>query len=475
MEIILVSSEAYPYAKSGGMGDVVGALWKYLPRFGVKVKLFLPGYPQVIVNHSFSREKDLVIPFGGGETKVQFLEFREESRSFIVVANDHFFRREKLYDYSDDPERFIFFSQAVFEYLVRWQESDFVLHCNDWESALLCAYIDRYWPAYRPRPGKVVFTIHNLAYQGIARGELFRLVNLPGQFFTHEYLEFYGNINLMKAGILFSHIITTVSPTYAREICSPEFGEGLDGLMRAITKKKKVVGIVNGIDTEVYNPATDSLIVQNYDSENLNGKKENKKAFLKRFFSYFSGEISQPLLVFVSRLVQQKGVDLFLENMEEFLALPAFFFFLGTGENRYEKLLSEAAKNHPNLRVELRFDENLAHFAYAAGDILLLPSLFEPCGISQMIAMRYGTLPIVRRVGGLLDTVIDYPFNPRLSNGFHFERFSSTELLQTIRRSLDIYANHEALWKRMMINAMESDFSWEKSVKDYLKVYQESF
>lgn len=474
MEIILVSSEAYPYAKSGGMGDVVGALWKYLPRFGVKVKLFLPGYPQVVGNHSLSWGKNLIIPFGNSETRVQFPEFREENRSLVAVVNDSFFWREKLYGYPDDPERFIFFSRAVFEYLVRWQENDFVLHCNDWESALLCAYIDQYWPAYRPRPRKVVFTIHNLAYQGIARGELFRLVNLPGQFFTHEYLEFYGNINLMKAGILFAHIITTVSPTYAREICSPEFGEGLDGLMRAITRKKKVVGIVNGIDTEVYNPATDPLIVQNYDLENLDGKKENKRVFLEQFLPRSSREVSRPLLVFVSRLVQQKGVDLFLEKMEEFLALPAFFFFLGTGESRYERLLFETSKKYPNLMVELRFDEDLAHFAYAAGDILLLPSLFEPCGISQMIAMRYGTLPIVRRVGGLLDTVMDYPFNPRLSNGFHLEHFSSTELLQTIQRSLTIYTNNEVLWKRMMINAMESDFSWEKSVKDYLRVYQES-
>ncbi len=372
-------------------------------------------------------------------------------------------------------ERFIFFSRAVFEYLVRWQENEFILHCNDWQSALLCAYIDRYWPNYRLRPRKVVFTIHNFAYQGIARGELFRLVNLPGQFFTHEYLEFYGNINLMKAGLLFSHLITTVSPTYAREIRSPEFGEGLDGLVRAMARKKRIVGIVNGIDAEVYNPVTDPLLAQNYGIGNLNGKKKNKEVFLEQFFAGDQKDLSWPLIVFVSRLVRQKGVDLILEKIDELLNLPAFFFFLGTGEERYERTLREASMKYPNLAVELRFDEDLAHLAYAAADMLLLPSLFEPCGISQMIAMRYGALPIVRKVGGLVDTIIDYPFNPLLSNGFQFENFSPQELLQAIQRALMVYSEDKTLWETMVVNAMKSDFSWERAVEKYRQIYQEDY
>lgn len=475
LEVLLVASEAYPYVKSGGMGDVVGALFKYLPRYGVKTKLFLPGYPQVLA-YPFSGDKELTVSFGDHEARVWFPELRDkDGRSIVAVVNDHFFKREKLYDYPDDVERFIFFSRAVFEYLVRWQGGDFILHCNDWQSALLCAYMDRYWPPYRPRPQKVVFTIHNFAYQGIARGELFRLVNLPGQLFTHEYLEFYGNINLMKAGLLFSHLITTVSPTYAREIRSPEFGEGLDGLVRAVSRKKRIVGIVNGIDAEVYNPATDPLLVQNYGVENLDGKRKNKEAFLQRFFPNYQGNPDQPLIVFVSRLVRQKGVDLVLEKLEELVTLPAFFFFLGTGEERYERALREASMKHPNLAVEIRFDEDLAHLVYAAADMLLLPSLFEPCGISQMIAMRYGALPIVRKTGGLIDTVIDYPFHPSLSNGFQFEGFASQELLQVIRRSLAVYTENRALWETMVVNAMRSDFSWEKAVEKYLKAYRDEY
>jgi len=474
MEIVLVSSEAYPYVKSGGMGDVVGALFKYLPRQGFRTKLFLPGYPQVLAN-SFSEGRELGIFFGDDEVKVRFPEWREGKQSVIAIANERFFEREKLYDYPDDVERFIFFSRAVFEYLVRWQESDFILHCNDWQSALLCAYIDRYWPTYRPRPRKVIFTVHNLAYQGIAHGGLFRLVNLPGQLFTYEYLEFYGNINLMKAGLLFSHIVTTVSPTYAREICSPEFGEGLDGLVRAMARKKRFVGIVNGIDTEVYDPQSDPLIVQNYGVDDLEGKKRNKMVFLQRFFPDYTGDLSRPLIVFVSRLVRQKGVDLIVEKIEELLGLPALFFFLGTGENRYEQALWEASLKHPNLAVELRFDEDLAHLVYAAADMLLLPSLFEPCGISQMVAMRYGALPVVRKVGGLVDTVIDYPFNPSLSTGFQFENFSSQEFLQAIRRALEVYSENQNLWTTMVANAMRSDFSWEKAVEKYLQVYEEHY
>ncbi len=475
VEVLLVASEAYPYVKSGGMGDVVGALFKYLPRYGLKAKLFLPGYPSVLDNCSFTGQRELSFLFGNTQEKALFLELRNGNQELVVVCHDHFFRREKIYDYPDDVERFIFFSRAVFEYLVRWQENSFVLHCHDWQSALLCAYIDRYWPSYRPNPRRTIFTVHNLAYQGIARGELFRLVNLPGQFFTHEYLEFYGNINLMKAGLLFSHCITTVSPTYAREIRSPEFGEGLDGLIRALARKKPLVGIVNGIDTEVYDPATDPLLAQNYTFDTLDHKMRNKEALLQRFFSPEKLELSWPLVAFVSRLVRQKGIELLLERAEEVFSLPISWFFLGTGESGYEKALREMSKRYSRVAVELRFDEDLAHLVYGAADLLLLPSLFEPCGISQLISMRYGALPIVRRVGGLVDTVIDYPFHPRLSNGFHFENFSAGELLYALKRAIRVYTQDQPLWKAMVRNAMGSDFSWERSVEKYLEVYRGDF
>ncbi|MCS7242418.1 glycogen synthase [Candidatus Caldatribacterium sp.] len=472
MEIVLVASEAYPFVKSGGLGDVVGALFKYLPRYGFRVTLFLPMYAQVSREFPLVKQKGLEFSFGDTTVRAEFFMYTQgEGQRLLVVGNEGFFGRERMYGYPDDVERFIFFSRAVFEYLVRWQEEPFILHCHDWQSALVCAYLERYWPPYRPKAIKVVFTIHNLAYQGIGRGDLFRLMNLPSSFFTHEYLEFYGNVNLMKAGLLFSQVITTVSPTYAREICSPEFGEGLDGLLRALSYRKKIVGIVNGIDTEVFHPSIDPLIVERYSSEDLEGKRRNKLFFLKEIFGD-NTDTTRPIIAFISRFVEQKGIRLFLESPEVFFSLPAYWFFLGTGEEFYERALQNLSQGYPNLKVIVRFDERLAHLAYAAADFLVLPSLFEPCGISQMIAMSYGTLPIVRGVGGLRDTVIDYPFNPRLSTGFQFGEFSVHELHRTLQRALHVYFKEKDLFRTMVANAMQSDFSWKQAIERYVEVYK---
>ncbi|MCX7730878.1 MAG: glycogen synthase [Candidatus Caldatribacterium sp.] len=472
MEIVLVASEAYPFVKSGGLGDVVGALFKYLPRYGFRVTLFLPMYAQVSREFPLVKQKGLEFSFGDTTVRAEFFMYTQgEGQRLLVVGNEGFFGRERMYGYPDDVERFIFFSRAVFEYLVRWQEEPFILHCHDWQSALVCAYLERYWPPYRPKAIKVVFTIHNLAYQGIGRGDLFRLMNLPSSFFTHEYLEFYGNVNLMKAGLLFSQVITTVSPTYAREICSPEFGEGLDGLLRALSYRKKIVGIVNGIDTEVFHPSIDPLIVERYSSEDLEGKRRNKLFFLKEIFGD-NTDTTRPIIAFISRFVEQKGIRLFLESPEVFFSLPAYWFFLGTGGEFYERALQNLSQGYPNLKVIVRFDERLAHLAYAAADFLVLPSLFEPCGISQMIAMSYGTLPIVRGVGGLRDTVIDYPFNPRLSTGFQFGEFSVHELHRTLQRALHVYFKEKDLFRTMVANAMQSDFSWKQAIERYVEVYK---
>jgi len=471
-EVVLVATEAYPYAKSGGMGDVIGALFKYLPNYDFSVTLFLPAYQGMLDNYPFSPEREVDFYFGDIEVAARFFKMEEGKRKIIAVQGKDFFSRERMYGYSDDLERFIFFSRAVFEYLVRWQEGNFLLHAHDWQSALLCAYTVKYWPSYRLRPEKIVFTIHNLAYQGIGRGDLFRLINLPGQFFTYEYLEFYGNLNLMKAGLIFSDIITTVSPTYAREIRSPEYGEGLDGVLRAISQKKKIVGIVNGIDKEVFNPAIDSFIPASYDLSSWEKKTINKEKLIREFFPQ-AEDLSLPLISFVSRLVEQKGIDLLLQDPDFFFNLPVYWFFLGTGEETYEKALKEVEKKYPKVKAAIRFDDELSHLVYAASDLLLLPSRFEPCGISQMIAMNYGALPVVRRVGGLIDTVVDYPFNPYLSTGFQFENFSSSDLSKALNRALDTYFKNKELWNAMVANAIRSDFSWENSIPRYAEVYRE--
>ena len=472
MDIIMVSSEAYPFAKSGGMGDVVGALTKYLPNNDFSIKLFLPAYSSLLSEFQFNPEQDITFSFGESMVKASYLTRNEKNLQIVAVAGEDYFNREKMYGFGDDLKRFIFFSRAVFEYIVRTQKEAFILHCHDWESALLCAYTKMYWPSYRKKPKKVIFTIHNLAYQGIGSSELFKIVNLPGHFFTHDYLEFYGNLNLLKAGLVFSDVITTVSPSYAREIATPEGGEGLDGLIRAIGLRKPIIGIVNGIDTDLFNPATDKNLPYPYTNGQLEIKKQNKLAFYQQYFPDLKEKDALfPLISFISRLVEQKGLDLILNDPDKFFNLPLCWFFLGVGEAAYENSLTEYAKKYPNLHVEMAFNNSLARFAYGASDMLAMPSRFEPCGISQMIAMRYGTIPVVRKTGGLIDTVIDYRFNPVLNNGFQFDNYRPDEFIFTLERALNWYNDTPELWKVMVKNAMDSDFSWKIPVQEYLNIY----
>jgi len=468
----MVSTEAYPFAKSGGMGDVVGALLKYLPENGFPLKLFLPAYSSLLKEFSFEPEQEIHFSFGDKMFKASYLTRKEKNYQIIAVNGEDFFNREKMYGYGDDLKRFIFFSRAVFEYIVRTQNDGFILHCHDWQTALLCAYTKMYWPSYRKKPRKVVFTIHNLAYQGIGSGDLFKIVNLPGHFFTHDYLEFFGNLNLIKAGLVFSDIITTVSPTYAREIGTPESGEGLDGLIRAIALRKPIIGIVNGIDTELYNPENDCHLPFQYTVDQIDQKKKNKFEFFHKFYSKsIADSHSLPLISFISRFVEQKGLDLILNDPDKIFNLPLVWFFLGVGEEAYEKSMIENAKKYLNIHVETVFNEELAHYAYGASDMFALPSRFEPCGISQMIAMRYGTIPIVRRTGGLIDTVIDYRFNPALNTGFHFENYRSDEFILAIERALNIYHHSPDQWNTIVYNAMTSNFSWKRSVMEYINIY----
>ncbi|HSV30922.1 MAG TPA: glycogen/starch synthase [Atribacteraceae bacterium] len=472
MDIVLVASEALPFVKSGGMGDVVGALLKYLPAYGFRVKLFLPAYRNILDDSSFEEDRTIDFSFGDRMTRAKFYKCRQEDRVIIAVDGESLFDREKLYGYFDDIRRFTFFSRAVFEYIVRFQDEKCVLHCHDWQSAILCAYVKMYWPSILHKPDKVIFTIHNLAYQGIGSGDLFRLVNLPGQFFTHEYLEFFGNINLIKAGLIFSDCLTTVSPTYAREITTPEFGEGLDGLIRALSIRKRIIGIVNGIDVETYDPNRDPCLDFPFSADEKQGKAKNRLQLLERYFPRDLQENrSFPVLSFISRFVEQKGLDLILRDPARYFSLPARWVFLGVGEAVYEKTLLDLEKQYPSIKVILKFDDRTARFLYGASDLHLLPSRFEPCGISQMIAMRYGALPLVRKVGGLLDTVIDYPFNPSLNTGFFFETYRTEDLFYALERALHIYTGWQDLWTTMMNNAMCSDFSWENPVRNYVDVY----
>ncbi len=472
MDIILAASEAHPFIKTGGMGDVVGALWKFLPRRGFRVRLFLPASPHLFEKYAFEEMNSIDFTFADQMNRARYFLFQEEEREVIMVDGEGFFNRDRMYGYPDDVKRFIFFSRAVFEYIVRYQQEEFVLHCSDWQTALLAAYVKMYWPSYQRTPRKVVFTIHNLAYQGIGSKELFRLVNLPGHFFTHEYLEYFGNMNLLKAGLVFSDLITTVSPTYAKEIATPEFGEGLDGLIRALSLRKRILGIVNGIDTENLDPSSDDAIPFHYQAGSIENKLKNKKIVLEQFFPGQGEKLfTRPLVSCISRLVEQKGLDLLLTNPDSFFETSATWLFSGVGEPSYEGALKKLEKKYPRVRTILRFDEHLSRLLYAASDMLIMPSRFEPCGISQMIAMRYGTLPLVRRVGGLNDTVVDFPFNANLNTGFQFDNYRSDDCFLSFQRALAIYNTQRDMWNVMVNNAMESDFSWERPVERYAEMY----
>jgi starch synthase len=470
MKVLFVAAESTPFIKTGGLADVIGALPKALHSSGVDVRVILPNYLGISqeFRDDMTHINEVNVQVGWRRQYCGIKQIIHEGIPIYFIDNEYYFGREGIYGYMDDGERFSFFNLAVLEVI---HEIDFqvdVLHCHDWHTAMIPLLLNAHYrhdPFYTNM--RTVFTIHNLLYQGVFPYEIMdELLELDNQYFLD--VEYFGNVNFLKAGINHSNHVTTVSPTYAREIQTSYYGYGLDGLLSSLGEK--LSGIINGIDTKSYNPANDPYIYCKYRS-NLDKKKMNKIALQKELNLPIAPEV--PLIAMVTRLVDSKGLDLLLRVIDEFLYYDDVqLVVLGTGDDSYEQWFKAAARRYPNkLSAQITFSESLSRKCYAASDLFLMPSRFEPCGISQLIALRYGSIPVVRETGGLNDTVHAYNEFTGEGNGFTFSAFNAHDMMNTIRRAISFYHQPDH-WRTITKNAFGGDYSWNVSARAYIDIYE---
>ncbi|MGH7897757.1 MAG: glycogen synthase, partial [Candidatus Binatia bacterium] len=437
---------------------------------GHRVAIFLPLYRSVRRRgvELAAAATGITVPGFGSGFRVFRAPAEMDPAELYLIEHDHFFDRPGLYGYGDDLERFSFFSRAVVEVLAALDLECDVVHCNDWHTGLVPAYLRTlYIDQPRLRSAAAVFTIHNLAYQGRFPSSALPLTGLPWSVFHMDGVEYFGGINLMKAGIAFSNAITTVSPRYAQEITTPEFGEGLDGLLRA--RAGDLHGILNGIDDQEWNPATDPYLTADYDLTDLSGKRHCRETLLTELLLPLPADT--PLTAMVTRLSYQKGCDIVLGVADEILRLGVGFVLLGSGDSGLESGFRWFAGRSPDrVATRIGFDAALAHRIEAGADLFLMPSRYEPCGLNQMYSLRYGTVPVVRATGGLADTVRDPDADPVRPNGFKFRRPWGTDLVQALQRAVAAFRNRQR-FERMMRTGMSEDFSWRASARRYSELY----
>lgn len=473
LKLVFVTAEAAPFLKTGGLGDVVGSLTTFLHKQGVDVRVIMPKY-STIAEHfqkEFVHLAHFDVQVAWRKQYCGLYEMVHQGIHYYFIDNEYYFSRPSAYGEYDDAERFAFFSRAALESLIHIPglKPD-ILHCHDWHTALIPLMLKEFYrrePLYYPI--KTIFTIHNLKYQGVFPKEVLSdILGLGTEYYTEDILEFHGAVNFMKAALVYADHITTVSPTYAEEIKYPYYGEKLDGLL--IQRSNSLTGILNGIDYEVYDPCNDPYIVKQYDNFPL-AKQENKMHL--QSISGLPIQEDCAVLGMVTRLTDQKGLDLLAHVMEELLELNVQMVILGTGEGQYVEMLSNFAAKYPEkLTLRLEFSDEVAHKIYAGADMLLMPSRFEPCGIAQMIAMHYGTIPIVRETGGLKDTIMNYNELTDEGNGFSFVNYNAHEFLFEVKRALRIYQEHKQVWDKIRQNAMNGDYSWERSAHAYIRLYK---
>ncbi|HKB91378.1 MAG TPA: glycogen synthase GlgA [Opitutaceae bacterium] len=479
MKIVHAASELYPYIKTGGLADAVGSLTRQLALRGHEVSVFLPAYRSVMEHPEVAEAKHrlrLRIEMGDRFYTGDVYSFSPATNLTVyLVAREEFFDRKNPYgtkerDYEDNDERFIFFCKGVVETLRILQIGADIVHGHDWQAALLPVLV-----RYEERVHGVtlalrtIFTIHNIAFPGIFPMKSFALTNLPDELMGIDALEYYGQINLLKGGILFADRVTTVSPTYSKEIQTPEFGCGLDGVVA--TRAADLCGLINGIDTRVWNPAVDKFIPANYSVNDLSGKAVCRAHLLKHFG--FTEKFKGPVYGMVCRLTEQKGLDLVLANKSFFVEENCRLIVLGTGSKHYEDALRALAAEHPNkIALSARLDEAMSHLIEGGSDFFLMPSLFEPSGLNQMYSQIYGTIPIASQVGGLVDTVIDADAHPERGTGLTFPP-NREAFRDALQRSLKLFSDKARL-AVVQKHGMTREFGWEKAVLDYERLYQTS-
>ena len=466
MNILFVSSEVFPFAKTGGLADVAGALPDALAKNRHTSSIILPFY-KCVKQSGFSPE--LFKKLKG--FNLYFL--KHNGVSVYFVENDKYYNRDELYgtpqgDYPDNALRFGFFAKAVVASIPHIGDLD-ILHCNDWQSALIPLYVRLFHKKSTAlNKLKIIFTIHNMAYQGLFGREFMARLSIPRKLFTPDGLEFWGRLSFMKAGIIYSDAITTVSKGYASEILTKEFGCGLDGLLR--TREKDLHGIVNGVDYSVWNPATDKFIAKQYSGKNLEGKEECKKDVLKEFGIKY--DKARPLIGMITRLAEQKGIDIVASAMKDMLDLGANVALLGTGDEKYNNIFRSLAKEYKgHVGAKIDFDNALAHKIEAGSDMFLMPSRYEPCGLNQLYSMKYATVPVVRAVGGLDDTVENFNPATKKGTGFKFKDANRESLLAAVKSAVAVFKDRTS-WSALQKNCLSQDYSWSSSAKKYEDLYR---
>lgn len=486
LKILFITSEASPFVKTGGLGDVSSALPQTLMELGNEVRLVLPKYGSVDERrfkiHEIVRLKDIPIHLGneielvsmrscflvGNKTKVQLYFFDNQK---------YFGSRKGLYqdittkkDYPDNYERFILYAKGIMELIKKLGWTPDIIHCNDWQTGLIPAYLKTVYADLEIlKNTKVVFTIHNVEFPGIFPKEVFRLTGLPDSVLEEISVEDGNKISFLKAGVVYADAITTVSEKYAEELCTID---ELAGFLKNTLKKRKndFYGIVNGVDYSIWNPESDKYIVVKYGIKNLQDKIENKKALIDYF--KLSENLDEPIIGTISRFSEQKGIDLIQNVLEELLALDVKYVLLGQGDKKYQQVFEKLQKKYPKkFGLYVGFNEELAHLIEAGADMYLMPSKYEPCGLTQLYALKYGTIPIVHYTGGLADTIVKLNGNDTNGTGFVFKKYDVEEMMKEIIRAIKLYQDKEK-WSKIMKNAMEQDFSWYASAKKYIELYK---
>lgn len=474
--VLFASFEAMPFLKTGGLGDVAGSLPKALKKEGYDVRVVLPKVSCIPDKYKSKMKhiKDFYFPLSWRSVYCGIEEYTLKGITYYFIDNEYYFRRDGIYGYFDDGERMAYFSKAICEIIPYIPNFNCrILHCNDWHTALAPVFLRE---CYRNQPIydriRSIFTVHNIKFQGqmsdYVLGDILGLSQIPA---ANAQLHInHDTINFMKGALSYSDLISTVSPSYAQEIQNPFYGEHLERIFQR--RWSSLWGILNGIDTEFFNPEKDKALTANYSADYISGKSACKKALQNEFCLEEDEDI--PIIIMVGRLTQQKGLDLVACILDELLNERMQLIVLGTGDQEYEWMLKNAEYRHPDkMRVCLNFDEALSHRMYAGADMLLMPSLFEPCGLTQMISMRYGTLPIVRQTGGLRDSVSCYNEYTGEGTGFGFNNYNAHELLYTTKNAMALYHSHKDIWEALMHQAMTQDFSWDNAAKTYDDMYKE--
>lgn len=474
-KVALVVSEAVPFAKTGGLADVAGALPKALAKVGAEPTLIMPYYKEV-ARGGFGEKRvgRIKVPVGANKiaTNVYATNIPHTDIRAYFLSYDPYFYRDGLYqekgiDYPDNAERFTLLSRGALELILAEDLRPSCINVHDWQTGLVPVYVKDEYAEELAGVG-TVFTIHNTGYQGNFDKKYFPITNVSWDRFEMNDMEFFGQFSFLKAGIVHADLISTVSERYSEEIQTPEFGFVMDGVLRQ--RRADLHGVLNGIDYAIWNPKKDPHIPANYRADNLKGKSACKQALEKE--NGFPAGNKTALVGIVSRLADQKGFDILVDGIDSILQLPCCYVLLGTGDRKYHRLFEEVAKRHPKkFSAHLTFDDAMAHRIYAGSDMILMPSRYEPCGLGQMIAMAYGTVPVVRETGGLADTVRDADENKREGVGFAFERYTARAMVEALERALEAYSKPRR-WRNILRRGMAKDFSWERSAREYLKLYR---